>query len=129
MRKVLQFKPKIPTEYQECKAFFLWCENNLELSGLVAHIPNEAKRSYGLARLLQCIGLRKGICDYIIPISRGGHGLMFLEMKRRDKKLSKISPDQKLWIEKMQGQGHVAVIAWGWDDAAKQVQEYLALGK
>jgi hypothetical protein len=118
-------KRKCPTEYQECKTFFIWLEMNFKTKGLAYHIPNESKRSYGLARLLQAIGLRKGVSDYCLPLKVGNYGSLYIEMKRSNKNLSKVSKDQLEWVEKMNKSGQKAVITYGAAEAIDIVEKYL----
>ena len=127
IKDFMVFKFKAAKESDECKAFFMWCENHRELKGLVTHYPNEAKRSFSLAKFLQSIGLRKGVSDYFIPVMRGGYGGMWIEMKRSDKTLSRISLEQKNWLAKMDKQGYKTYVAYGYCDAAQAVTAYLDL--
>ena len=114
-----------PTEYQECVVFWKWVKLNNSIRDLTFHIPNEAKRSIGAACALKNTGLVPGVPDYFIALPRGLFGGLFIEMKRNSKKLSKISTDQKLWIEKLLKNGYQACVCYGAMEAIKCVQNYL----
>jgi hypothetical protein len=66
-------------------------------------------------------GFRNGIPDLFLPVARGGcHGL-FVEMKSAS---GRASDEQKYWIEKLNNQGYMAVIAKGHSEAIRFVEEY-----
>ena len=50
------------------------------------------------------------------------HGL-FIEMKRQ--KGGKVSDAQKAWISALIDQGYLAVVCYGWKDAAELIEDYL----
>ena len=75
------------------------------------------------ATVLKKTGVKKGVPDLFLPVARGGaHGL-WVEMKRR--KGGKVSPKQRSWIEALEGQGYVCVVAHGSDEACDAIWQYL----
>jgi hypothetical protein len=123
----LPFAPrhrKIAPERQEQAAFVEWAMLQKIPRDYLLSIPNEGERTISYAMMLKRNGLRKGVCDLLLAYpAHGRHGL-WLELKSRGR--STISPEQRLWINRMNAIGYVAVIAYGWEQAAKYVEDYLA---
>lgn len=121
----MRTKP-ISTEAQEQKALFEWAEwakhRHPELA-LMYHIPNEARRSYALGKEMKAQGLRSGVPDICLPVPRGGYGALYIEMKRR--KDSRLSDNQRGWINGLNRAGNRAVVCKGWEEARSVIIEYL----
>lgn len=119
----------VPTESAEQQTLFRWAKLNEkrhpELQ-LLFHIPNEGKRSYATGNRMRSEGLKKGVPDLFLPIPKGRFHGLFIEMKRI--KGSVISSEQKAWIRALNAVGYKAVVAYGWEEASKDIEEYLALG-
>lgn len=119
----------VPTESVEQQTLFRWAKLNEkrhpELQ-LLFHIPNEGKRSYVTGNRMRSEGLKKGVPDLFLPIPKGRFHGLFIEMKRI--KGGKISSEQKAWIRSLNAVGYKAVVAFGWEEASKDIEEYLALG-
>lgn len=117
-----------PTEAQEQKALFEWAEwakrRHPELA-LMYHIPNEARRSYALGKEMKAQGLRSGVPDICLPVPRGGYGALYIEMKRR--KDSRLSDNQRGWINGLNRAGNRAVVCKGWEQAKQEIETYLNL--
>jgi len=82
-------------------------------------IPNGGHRHPAVAAKLKVTGVVKGVPDLFIP-----EWLLWVEMKKT--KGGKVSPEQKEWIEYLNGCGHKAVVANGCDEAIKIIQELRA---
>lgn len=123
----MRTKP-IPTEAQEQKALFEWAEwakrRHPELA-LMYHIPNEARRSYALGKEMKAQGVRSGVPDICLPVPRGGYGALYIEMKRR--KDSRLSDNQRGWINGLNRAGNRAVVCKGWEEAKQEIETYLNL--
>ena len=101
---------------------------------LMFAIPNGSYKSQRSANLFQAEGLKAGVPDLFIPIaSKNYHGL-FIEMKQRARTLknakkslshTKVSPEQKKWLETLNKQGFLSVVCYGADEAIKTIEEYL----
>lgn len=107
-----------PTEYDECLALVHY----LELRGfLFTHIPAETfTRSWGIKMKNKRMGVRSGFPDYV-AIVKGR--LFFIEMKR--KKGSKVSPEQRQWIEELNKVPNVvAAICRGADEAIELIESH-----
>lgn len=99
--------------------------NWLRVSGFTfTHIANERKTHIALGRKLKRMGLCKGFPDYlvIVPIEGKKH-VVYIEMKRKMKSLSEVSPKQKEWVQELNECEEVeAYIAYGADDAIAFIQ-------
>ena len=126
-------KPEIvyPTEAQEQTSLFEWIA---AMSGrypcleLAFHIPNGGSRNVIEAVHLRDQGVKAGVPDIFIPVSSGGFHGLWIEMKRRGKG-TVVSFDQDMWIKRLNMQGYVAGVCYGWDAAAKIIIKYLNLEK
>lgn len=126
-------KPEIvyPTEAEEQVSLFEWIH---AMSGkypcleLAFHIPNGGSRNVIEAVHLRDQGVKAGVPDIFIPVSSGGFHGLWIEMKRRGKG-TVISFDQDMWIKRLNMQGYVAGVCYGWDAAAKIIIKYLNLDK
>lgn len=120
-------KPKAPLEYLECTAFAKWLDTQrLTFS----HIASENTAKVGTrqgaitARRRHALGVRSGCPDYVIlvPVPSGATELLFVEMKRRVKSLSRTSPEQAKWLgELAKVDGVRTFVAYGFDEAVNAV--------
>ncbi len=116
-------KKNIDHEHKECVMLAQW----LRLKNILfTHIANE-RRLQGDAGLfrgakLKAAGVSPGFPDYII-FTRCG--VVFIEMKRADKK-GKVSENQKLWIDYIdQETSYPIQICHGFDEAVDFISQYL----
>ena len=90
--------------------------------GLLFHIPNGGLRGKAEAARFKQMGVKSGVPDLFLPISKSGaHGL-FIEMKVPG---GRVSPEQKKWINELKKQGYAAVVCFGWDEAREVLEKYL----
>ena len=79
------------------KRYFEWVfENSEKYPELktIFHIPNGLHTSnFGMIIHFKQMGLRKGVWDVFIPISRSGYASCWIEFKREDVR-RKLSPEQ-----------------------------------
>lgn len=120
----------VATESQEQQALFRYC--SVELSrypdlDMLAHIPNEGKRTKTTGARLKCEGLRRGYPDIVLDVPRGEYHGLKIELKRR--KGSKITQEQKDWIIKLNKQGYAAAFCYGWEQAWDFIHAYLMCDK
>lgn len=117
----------VPTETAEQQTLFEWARM---MSGkwpeleLLYHIPNEGKRSHKTGARMKAEGLRRGVPDICLPVARGGHHGLYIEMKRV--KNSKVTKEQFEWIEALVAQGYVAAVCRGCDEAISLITSYLS---
>lgn len=115
----------IPTEETEQIIVFLWAQMNLgrypELKWL-HHIPNGGKRSKAEAGRFKAMGVRSGVSDNFLPVSRGGYHGLYVEMKALD---GKPTSKQLEFIRDMNDSGYLAKICYGADEAIETIEQYL----
>lgn len=93
---------------------------------LYYHIPNGLRRHILEAKKLKKMGVMPGVPDICIPIpAKNYHGL-YLELKRTGGGL--VSPAQLLWIDRLNNNGFLAMIANGFDEAIRIIEDYLKEG-
>lgn len=117
----------IPTESAEQQLLFQWARMQSgkypELT-LLYHIPNEGKRSHKTGARMKAEGLKTGVPDICLPVARGGHHGLYIELKRV--KNSRVTQDQLDWIEALIAQGYVAAVCRGCDEAIELITRYLS---
>lgn len=91
---------------------------------LMYHIPNEGKRSVVRGAQMKAEGLRKGVPDICLPVSRHGFHALYIELKRR--KGGRLTEEQRGWIDALNRVGNRAVVCYGWDEARTEIEFYLA---
>lgn len=117
----------IPTEDEEQAMLFSWAD----LEGgvmpelrLMFAIPNGGWRAKATAVRMRDTGTKSGVPDLFLPVARHGcHGL-FIEMKRI--KGGRLSPNQTAWIEDLTHQGYRCAVCHGFDEAQKEILDYLS---
>lgn len=120
---------KPPTEHQEQTALLAWAETHLphDLRPLLFAIPNGGIRTPRNARTLKLEGVKRGVPDLFFAYPNGTFHGLFIEMKRRDPALSKVSKEQAEMISRLESKGFCASICYGCLDAINIIQRYLAL--
>lgn len=115
------------TESGEQQAVLEWCEFNSgrypELK-LLYHIPNEGKRSKSNGALLKSMGLKKGVPDMCLPVSRGGFHALYIELKKD--KNAKTSAEQLEWQKALNRADNLCVICHGADEAIEMLKKYMS---
>lgn len=115
-----------PTESAEQQSLFQWAALQAgafpDLS-LLYHIPNGGARSKATAGRLKAEGVRAGVPDLCLPVPRGAHHGLYIELKRRHG--SKVSPAQREWLDRLSAQGYDTAVCYGWEDAASTIMAYL----
>lgn len=92
---------------------------------LLYHIPNGGKRDAKTATILKRQGVKAGVPDLHLPVARGGYHGLYIELKVNN---NKATEKQKVWIKQLNKQGYLAVVCYGWQEAAKQLLDYLETG-
>lgn len=91
---------------------------------LLYHIPNGGKRDARTAANLKRQGVKAGVPDLHLPVARGGYNGLYIELKVGSNKPTQL---QKKWISSLNEQGYLAVVCYGWQEAAEQLINYLEL--
>ena len=127
MRSRISPAPPVLTEQQEQELLFSWAASNEsrwpELKLLFA-IPNGLRISIGAALKARRAGLKAGVPDVCLPVPRGRHHGLFIELKRT--KGGRLSPEQAGWLRGLEKHGHKCVVARGFDAARRAIQDYLS---
>jgi hypothetical protein len=87
-----------------------------EIESLIYHIPNESKTAQRTD-----IGIKAGMPDYFLPVSRGGFGCLFLEIK---KPKGRVSENQVKKIDELIAAGNKVTICYSWKEAVDECVEY-----
>ena len=119
-KKALGSTPAMPslTEHQIQCAVVDFCA----LKGIpIFAIPNGGDRHVAVAVKLKKEGVKSGVPDLFIRLIRAGFGGMFLELKRKDGKVSDV---QKFWLNQLEEEGYRVKVAFSIDEAIKAIEEY-----
>lgn len=115
----------IPTEDEEQIWLFSWAKLNSgkwpELE-LMHHIPNGGMRSKSEAARFKAMGVKRGVSDVFLPVSKGGYHGLYIELKAKDGRPEKEQTD---WIAAVREQGYYAAVCYGGFEAANLVEAYI----
>lgn len=122
-----------PYEDAEQEAVFRWAEimakskprRYAALSTMFA-VPNGGRRDKVTAARLKRTGVKAGVPDIFLPVPRGGHHGLFVEMKRE--KGGRISDAQKKYMEKLAEQGYLCAVCHGAAEATEAIMQYMNRG-
>ena len=115
------------TEAEEQAAIFEWAEWNksrIPELGLLYHVPNGGKRDIKTAMRLKQEGVKAGIPDIVLPVSRGGYHGLYIELKVGKNKPTK---EQLKWLESLEQEGYYTTWCIGSQEAIKTIEEYLEM--
>ena len=126
-RPILNLKTQtiIPSEHQECKVFWEYCQRVLRLGLSVFHVANEGMRETWYTKSLISIGLTPGVLDYVFLIPNNKYHGLIIDMKRIDEREKKKKPTQEAFIENCIKSGYYASYAYGCEDAIKIYTDYV----
>lgn len=112
-------------EHQEQVKIFNWtkkhCKKYPELSFLFA-IPNGGRRHYGTAVKLKREGVKSGLPDLFLPVSRNKYHGLFIELKV---KKNKPSGNQLIWHLALKKLGYKVNVCYGFEETIKVLKQYL----
>ena len=91
---------------------------------LLHAIPNGGQRNKIVAARLKAEGVRAGVPDLFLPVARGTHHGLYLEMKTPT---GTVSPPQKRWLAALEQQGYRVAVCRSWHDAASIICSYLGI--
>lgn len=113
-------------EHKEQVALMKWVDlaqaTIPELRCLFA-VPNGGWRRIGVAVKLKAEGVRAGVPDIMLAVSRGNYHGLFIEMKKRVG--GRVAPDQAVWLKRLMAQGYACRVSLGWGDAKDTIINYL----
>lgn len=119
-------------EYNEQVKLFQWAHYNSAKYPCLAymHASTAGERFKGALQgyRAKMAGMRKGVPDIFLPhISQGFAGL-FIELKRpitKGKAKPRVTPEQKQWIDYLNGAGYYACVCYGAEQAVQVVESYI----
>ena len=109
------------------EALFSWAAYRTEIMPelqYMYHVPNGGKRDKATAAVLKRQGVKAGVPDLHLPVARGGYNGLYIELKVGSNKPTQL---QKKWLSSLNEQGYLAVVCYGWQEAAEQLINYLEL--
>ena len=116
----------LPSEAEEQRALFRWAAlaagAHPELR-LLYHVPNEGRRSVVTGRRMKAEGMKPGVPDICLPVARGGHHALYIELKRREG--GRVTESQRQWLSDLTDAGNRAVVCKGWDAAREEIEQYM----
>lgn len=133
----MRLKKQIPFEHDEQVALFEWVDLQKGIYpelDLMHSIPNGGKLPY--KRLpngvfispqrtkLMKEGMKSGVPDIHLPVAKGKYHSMYIEMKRKGRKLD---PEQVGWFEKLARYGNYVVLCYNCEEAIREIKGYLKL--
>ncbi len=116
------------SEHDEQVALFAWSQLQASPAALLFAIPNGGQRHKAVAAKLKTEGVCSGVPDLFLPVARGSHHGLFIEMKRADGVPSDVSVSQHSWHHLLIQQGYSVVVCFGFEQARTAILEYLNQG-
>ena len=114
-------------EHQEQSALVQWWGLNHKRFKLPEYalfaIPNGGARHVAVAAKLKAEGVRKGVPDLELRVSRNGFHALWIEMKHGKNRPTLEQVEFMKWQEE---EGAKCVTCWNWQDAAKEIEVYLS---
>ena len=107
---------KIPSEDHEQMLLVQWFRRTY-MGVRIFAIPNGGHRHPAVAAKLKATGTSSGVPDLFVPAWR-----LWVEMKRS--KGGSLSPEQKDWIEYLEGVGYWVIVGKGADHAKQQISAF-----
>ena len=112
-------------EHHEQVTFIQWCRLQAkkypELNLMFA-IPNGGQRAATTAAKLKREGVLAGVPDLHLPIARGGHHSLFIEMKVGKNRPTK---HQELMMQRLQEAGNLCLVCYSAKEAIDATTNYL----
>lgn len=115
------------SEAQEQRALFQWAgyaEQQYPELKLLHHIPNGGKRDVRTAANLKKEGVKAGVPDICLPVTRGQYHGLYIELKTVKGKVQK---NQKEWLNALNSEGYATKVCYGWLEAKEVIEKYLEL--
>jgi hypothetical protein len=111
----------VRSEYVEQAQFAEWLDRNYPVL-LWSASAGGMRTSIGTATKMKRMGYKRGIPDIQIFEPVGEKKGLFIELKRTQG--GTVSSEQKVWLEKLNKRGYVAVVAKGFEQAKEVVKLY-----
>ncbi|MBQ7609135.1 MAG: VRR-NUC domain-containing protein [Desulfovibrionaceae bacterium] len=118
--------PAPMTEHQEQCALIQWWQWQCSGYGipepLLYAIPNGGARHIVVAKKLKDEGVRAGIPDLFLAVSRNGFHGLYIELKTAS---GRPSSAQKAIIGELEQQGYACKVCHGFEEARRAIADYL----
>lgn len=116
---------KLRSEDTEQETVIQWaryCSGKWPELKLLHHIPNGGSRNKKEAVKLKRMGVRAGVADLFLPVSRSGYHGLYIEMKYEDGRLLK---SQKEFLTAVSEQQYCCVVCYSAADAIEVLEKYM----
>ena len=113
------------SEAQEQSTVIEWAlynQNRYPELKLLHHIPNGGRRDARTGAMMKRQGVKAGVPDLHLPVSRGKYHSLYIEMKT-DK--GRPTETQKEWLDALNAEGNMAVICHSAEEAIAVIKLYL----
>lgn len=124
-------KKSIQYERIEQNALMAWARwqkwHNGKVSHYLHHSPNGGSRNAIEANNLKMMGVMKGFPDLFLFIAKHGYHGLFIELKRKEKHLAKIDPEQTEVLDRLSEQGYLCQVCFGANEAIDVIKQYLEI--
>ena len=119
----------IVAEHHEQAALFSWARTSVVLRNypelkLLEGSMNGVKLSIGQAGKAKACGMLKGSPDITLPVARGGHIGLKIELKYGR---NGATAEQLDILKELGNAGHKTLVCWGWPAAREEIESYLAM--
>lgn len=118
--------PPVPTESVEQQCVFhwaAWARGQWPELNLLYHVPNGGYRNPSEAARFRAEGVKAGVPDLCLPVSRAGYHGLYIELKR--KRGGKVSAEQNIWLDRLAQQGYRTAAYRSADEAIREINAYL----
>lgn len=120
----MSIRLNVPLESEEAKALMRWVKlKRIPCEPYFIHIPNGEYRPLKTAASLKAQGVKKGVPDFMYFYPSGEYKGMAIELKRVHG--GTLNNDQKRWIKHLREIGWYALRCDGWQEASKEIEDYL----
>lgn len=105
-------KPRLESSDQEDSATWI---NYWHPEFKAFHVVNESgsKSDQKYGALLNRLGRRKGVTDWVIPRRFGKWPIAFIELKRDSRRAGRLTVEQKENLDHYRAQGYFVAVCWG----------------
>ena len=120
----------VPREDDEQRVVIQWANlnaANYEDVDLLYHIPNGGYRNAREAIKFRQMGVKAGMPDLHLPVSRGMYHSLYIELKRQQG--GRVTDAQRRRILRLQKAGNFVAVARGAEEAINVIKSYYGFGK
>lgn len=113
------------SEATEQIKLFEWAKKNEEFIPelkLIYHVPNEGKRKVQTGKIMKAEGMKSGVPDICLPVSRDGYGSLYIEMKFGK---NKPTEEQNIFMNDLRSAGNKAEVCYSAIAAREVIRHYL----